>query len=158
MLLVRSSTAPSGIPLTGLIQNEPFNGTGMRFQSLKWNEKNILQYLRIYHPNMEMVPGRKHDTAKVFKIPGYAGTIGIIAAYTRNFCGSCNRIRLTAQGMLKTCLYDQGVLNVRDLLRNGSTDDDLKIAFKKSFQSRPKDGFEAEQNFVIKDSMSTIGG
>jgi molybdenum cofactor biosynthesis protein A len=140
------------------IEEMPFNGTGMRFQSLQWNEKRILDYLKSSYPQLETLPGRKHDTAKTFQIPGYSGTIGIIAAYTRSFCGTCNRIRLTAQGMLKTCLYDQGVLNVRDLLRSGCSDDEIRLAFVKAFSSRPKDGFEAEKNFEIKDSMSTIGG
>ena len=140
------------------IEEMPFNGTGMRFQSLQWNERRILEYLKTHYPQLEMVTAGKHDTAKVFQIPGYSGTIGIIAAYTRNFCGTCNRIRLTAQGMLKTCLYDQGVLNVRDLMRSGSSDAEIRAAFMQAFSSRPKDGFEAEKNFVIRDSMSTIGG
>jgi molybdenum cofactor biosynthesis protein A len=140
------------------IEEMPFNGTGMRFQSLQWNERRMLEYLKTHYPQLEMVNAGRYDTAKVFQIPGYSGTIGIIAAYTRNFCGTCNRIRLTAQGMLKTCLYDQGVLNVRDLMRSGSSDAEIRNAFIKAFRSRPKDGFEAEKNFVIRDSMSTIGG
>lgn len=140
------------------IEEMPFNGTGMRFQSLQWNERRMLEYLKTHYPQLEIVNAGKHDTAKVFQIPGYSGTIGIIAAYTRNFCGTCNRIRLTAQGMLKTCLYDQGVLNVRDLMRSGSSDAEIRTAFIQAFRSRPKDGFEAEKNFVIRDSMSTIGG
>ncbi|MEJ7660110.1 MAG: hypothetical protein WKG07_11070 [Hymenobacter sp.] len=40
---------------------------------------------------------------------GHRGRVGIIAAYSRTFCGTCNRLRLTAEGGLKTCLYDQGV-------------------------------------------------
>lgn len=140
------------------IEEMPFNGTGMRFQSLQWNERRMLEYLKTHYPQLEMVTAGKHDTAKVYQIPGYSGTIGIIAAYTRNFCGTCNRIRLTAQGMLKTCLYDQGVLNVRDLMRSGSSDAEIRNAFIQAFRSRPKDGFEAEKNFVIRDSMSTIGG
>ena len=61
---------------------------------------------------------------------------------------------------LKTCLYDDGVLNIRDLLRDGITDEDLKNTFLQVFKNRPKDGFEAERRrkSVISESMTTIGG
>jgi molybdenum cofactor biosynthesis enzyme MoaA len=85
--------------------------------------------------------------------------LGVIAAFSRTFCGTCNRIRLTAQGTLKTCLYDDGVLDVRALLRDGATDDDLTAAFLKAFAHRPATGFEAErQRDVVSESMATIGG
>ncbi|MEO1652526.1 MAG: hypothetical protein AAFU64_03180 [Bacteroidota bacterium] len=104
-----------------------------------------------------------HSTARHYQIPGFKGKVGIIAAFSRTFCGSCNRIRVTAQGQLKTCLYDDGVLDVREIIRNHPTDDEpLKQAFLKAFQNRAKDGFEAEQKrksqSPIQESMSTIGG
>jgi cyclic pyranopterin phosphate synthase len=86
--------------------------------------------------------------------------VGIIAAFSRTFCGTCNRIRLTSTGDLKTCLYDDGAMNIRDLLRDGISDEQLKATFLQAFKSRPKDGFEAERGrkSVIKESMTTIGG
>jgi cyclic pyranopterin phosphate synthase len=90
------------------------------------------------------------------------GQIGIIAAYSRTFCGTCNRIRLTAEGGLKTCLYDQGVLDVRALLRTGSSDEEVRTALVHAFQHRAADGFEAERQRPVHqlsfESMSTIGG
>ena len=74
----------------------------------------------------------------------------------------CNRIRITAQGTLKTCLYDEGVLNIRDLMRSGASDLELKDTLLKAFKNRAKDGFEAEQQRQtgsgVSESMSTIGG
>jgi cyclic pyranopterin phosphate synthase len=88
--------------------------------------------------------------------------LGIIAAFSRTFCGTCNRIRLTAQGTLKTCLYDEGVLDLKKLMRSGADDIVVKDALLKVFKSRAKDGFEAEKNRKnqkdISESMSTIGG
>jgi cyclic pyranopterin phosphate synthase len=98
-----------------------------------------------------------------YRVAGFQGNLGIIAAFSRTFCGTCNRIRITAQGMLKTCLYDDGVLNVRDLLRQHPHDDaPVAEALRRAFSQRPKDGFEAERNrsnhLPVSESMSTIGG
>jgi cyclic pyranopterin phosphate synthase len=93
-------------------------------------------------------------------VPGYAGDVGVIAAFSRTFCGTCNRIRITAQGMLKTCLYDDGVLDIKALMRSGKSDDQIRNELVRAFRQRPKDGFEAETNRTktVSESMSTIGG
>src|SRR5690606_36002904 len=90
------------------------------------------------------IPDPENSTAFHYQVPGYHGKLGIIAAFSRTFCGTCNRIRLTAQGLLKTCLYDDGVLNIRQLLRSGADDEALKQKLMGAFQDRAKDGFEAE--------------
>jgi cyclic pyranopterin phosphate synthase len=86
----------------------------------------------------------------------------VIAAFSRTFCGTCNRIRVTAQGVLKTCLYDDGVLNIKNLLRENTEDEKIKEKLLDAFNARPKDGFEAEQkrqnHLPVSESMSTIGG
>ena len=86
----------------------------------------------------------------------------MIAAFSRTFCGTCNRIRVTAQGVLKTCLYDDGVLNIKNLMREEKSDEEIKVELLKAFSSRPKDGFEAEEKrksgIPAIESMSTIGG
>jgi molybdenum cofactor biosynthesis enzyme MoaA len=108
------------------------------------------------------IPDPPHSTSYNYRIPGFKGTIGIIAAYSRTFCGTCNRIRLTPQGMLKTCLYDDGVFNIRDLMRHGATDQQVLDALLDALGNRAKDGHEAEKNrkfhLPVTESMSTIGG
>ena len=88
--------------------------------------------------------------------------MGVIAAFSRTFCGTCNRIRVTAQGTLKTCLYDEGVLDIRQLLRDGSGDEVIKQHLIKAFKARSINGFEAEakrkSHLPASESMSTIGG
>ncbi|MFM7328193.1 MAG: GTP 3',8-cyclase MoaA [Bacteroidota bacterium] len=156
------------IPLARLTQTEPiqvrfieempFNGTGNRHVSLAWDHKRILDHLQAHFPGLERGQEVANGTARHYRIPGAVGEIGIIAALTRTFCGTCNRIRVTAQGMLKTCLYDSGVLNIRDLMREGNDDESLKINLLSSFKNRHKDGFAAEAARPASASMATIGG
>jgi cyclic pyranopterin phosphate synthase len=141
------------------IEEMPFNGEGSHYPVLNWTHRRIVDELRAHFPNLEKIPDPAFSTSANYQIPGHQGTLGVIAAFSRTFCGTCNRIRLTAQGTLKTCLYDDGVLDVRALLRAGATDDELTAAFLKAFAHRPANGFDAERNrAVVSESMATIGG
>lgn len=144
------------------IEEMPFNGEGAHYATLKWNYRAILDRLTQQFPDIQAVKAEPHATARQYQVPGHLGKIGIIPAFSRTFCGSCNRIRITAKGQLKTCLYDEGVLDIKGLIRQGKSDDELKQAFLSAFKSRAKDGFEAEQNRSsgndVSESMSTIGG
>jgi molybdenum cofactor biosynthesis protein A len=142
------------------IEEMPFNGTGQAHPT--WSYKKILDHLTTAFPNIQKIRDGENSTSYNYQIPGYKGTIGIIAAFSRTFCGTCNRIRLTAQGTLKTCLYDDGVLEIKKLLRSGMSDDDLKLTLLTAFSSRAANGFEAEErrkdHLRVHESMSTIGG
>nr|WKN37933.1 GTP 3',8-cyclase MoaA [Tunicatimonas sp. TK19036] len=160
------------IPLTELtrqypvsvrfIEEMPFNGEGSHYPVLVWTHRKILDVLKAQYPALEKLPDPPTSTSYNYRVPGHQGTVGIIAAFSRTFCGTCNRIRLTAQGTLKTCLYDQGVLDIKDIMRSGASDVVLQQAFEKAFRNRAKDGYEAEQQRQEKrpatESMSTIGG
>jgi molybdenum cofactor biosynthesis protein A len=144
------------------IEEMPFNGEGHIYQGLQWNYIRILDEIKQKYPAIEKLNDPAYSTSYNYHIPGHKGSIGIIAAYSRTFCGTCNRIRITPVGELKTCLYDGGVLNIKDLMRNGINDNDLQAALLNAFSHRPKDGFEAEHNRNVNDpaheSMATIGG
>ena len=144
------------------IEEMPFNGVGNNHPSLTWNYRRILDELKTAFPELHQGYKELYATAENFVIPGHAGSLGIIAAYSRTFCGTCNRIRVTAQGGLKTCLYGNDVLNTRDMLRNGASDETLAEALLEVFGRRAKDGYEAEANSHLImpgfASMSTIGG
>lgn len=144
------------------IEEMPFNGEGQHYDQLHWHHANILQHLKTAFPNIEKLPDPPASTSYNYQVPGFKGSVGIIAAYTRTFCGTCNRIRITPQGSLKTCLYDNGVFNIRDLMRAGATDAQLADAFLDAFQNRAKDGWEAERrrgfDRPVKESMAKIGG
>ncbi len=117
---------------------------------------------RLYRlfPEMIETAGMAPATARVFKVPGYEGTLGIIEGYSRRFCATCNKIRITPQGMLKTCLYDSGVLDLRHLLRSGADDDEIVTAIRVAVGRRFADGLETEAktNRAIEPSMASIGG
>jgi cyclic pyranopterin phosphate synthase len=143
------------------IEEMPFNGEGAHYQHLWWDHRRILAFLKTHFPTLEKLPDPPFSTSYNYKVPGHRGKIGIIAAYSRTFCGTCNRLRLTPQGLLKTCLYDQGVFNIKNLIRKGADDDQVKTAFLDALGSRAKDGFEAEKRrfqFPVSESMATIGG
>lgn len=144
------------------IEEMPFNGDGHVYTGLQWDYVRILDEIKSKYPQIQKIKDPAYSTAYNYQIPGHKGSIGIIAAYSRTFCGTCNRIRITPPGELKTCLYDDGGLNIKDMMRNGATDDELQIALLKAFGSRAKDGWEAERLRVvhpgIHESMATIGG
>lgn len=144
------------------IEEMPFNGEGSHYPILKWDHVAILNKIKESFPDVVKVKDEAYSTSYNYNVPGHKGNVGIIAAYTRSFCGTCNRIRITPQGMLKTCLYDDGVLNIKDLMRMGLNDYDLQSALLNAFSKRTKDGWEAEklrkERNPIHESMATIGG
>jgi len=145
------------------IEEMPFNGNGTKTQNLTWAFPQILDHIKSGHPDIVKLKDEPSSTSFNYQIPGFKGTVGIIAAYSRLFCGTCNRIRLTPQGMMKTCLYDDGVFNLKDLIRAGGDDNHLKTALLDALNHRAKDGFEAEEKrnrfgLPVSESMATIGG
>ncbi|MGY8979026.1 MAG: GTP 3',8-cyclase MoaA [Cytophagales bacterium] len=143
------------------IEEMPFNGTEGQGNATIWPAKKIMTYIEEKYTYEKMVDPPA-STSLNYKIPGYVGSFGIIPAYTRTFCGSCNRIRLTPQGTLRTCLYGEGQVNFRDLIRGGVTDEVLGDHLIKVVGKRAKDGFEAEKSrsatVPVSESMATIGG
>lgn len=144
------------------IEEMPFNGTNRTPSLLEWNYKRIYQHIEATYPHIYKIEDGKYSTSTNYQIKGFQGTFGIIAAYSRTFCGTCNRIRLTPRGILKTCLYDTGVFNIKDVMRAGASDAQIQATFLDALGNRAKDGFEAEQNRhfdpLITESMSSIGG
>ena len=143
------------------IEEMPFNGTEGQGNATIWPAKKIMTYIEEKYTHQKMVDPPA-STSLNYKIPGYVGSFGIIPAYTRTFCGSCNRIRLTPQGTLRTCLYGEGQVNFRDFIRGGVTDEVLGDHLIKVVGKRAKDGFEAEKSrsatLPASESMATIGG
>ena len=142
------------------IEEMPFNGSGLVEEKLFWDHVRILERIRSQFPDLKARPFLFGETAKTYDIPGFKGNFGIIAAFSRTFCGTCNRIRLTAKGQVKTCLYDDGVFDLKAYLRGGVSDEEIKTQLMTLFKARSLDGFEAEKNRkgVITESMTTIGG
>jgi molybdenum cofactor biosynthesis protein A len=141
------------------IEEMPFNGEGEK-PNYFMSYLKIIEKITSRYPDIYKIKDEPNSTSYNYQIPGFLGSIGVIAAFSRTFCGTCNRIRITPTGDYKTCLYDDGIMNLRDMLRAGLNDDELKLKIQNSLQNRSKDGFEAEslRKTAITESMTTIGG
>ncbi len=76
--------------------------------------------------------------AQYYRIGGFAGRVGVIPAMTHSFCDSCNRLRLTATGSLKLCLFYEEGISLKTLLRGGTTDDAIKEAILQAARLKPQ--------------------
>jgi len=144
------------------IEEMPFNGEGHVYNGLKWDYVRILDEIKQAFPEVKKLQDGPYSTSYNYHIPGHKGDVGVIAAYSRTFCGTCNRIRITPDGVLKTCLYDEGVMNIKALMRSGIAENELHTKLLDAFGNRAKDGWEAERKRNVNDpaheSMATIGG
>ena len=139
------------------IEKMPFSGD-------KNCEKSSLQPLRIRLQNLftglQPITVPSPSTALLYRLPDYEGTIGIIEGNSRSFCSTCNKIRVTPLGILKTCLYDGGVLDLKMLLRSGAGAVEIKQAILDCLQKRYANGHKAEVSTrqPYQPSMAKIGG
>ena len=142
------------------IEEMPFNGKGQRKMEENWTFNRILNEIKTAFDVKELV-SEKSSTSRNYSIENHLGTVGIIPAFTRTICNNCNRIRITSTGTFKNCLFDDGVFNLRDFMRKGASNEDLKELFLSLVKAKPENGFIAEANRKdggASESMSTIGG
>ncbi|KAI4604901.1 hypothetical protein J4E80_010829 [Alternaria sp. BMP 0032] len=98
----------------------------MPFGGNKWSENKMISFqemldiIRTKYPGLRPVPGHKNDTSKTYEVPGFVGKVGFITSMTNDFCGSCNRLRITSDGNLKVCLHGNAEVSLRDVLRQGN--------------------------------------
>jgi molybdenum cofactor biosynthesis protein A len=141
------------------LEEMPFNGSD-NFTVPKWNHKEVYSYISGFYPIIEKVESEASSTSVNYKIPGYNGSFGIIPSFSRTFCGTCNRIRLSATGELRTCLYGPAAVNLRDVIRAGASEQDIEHEILDAVSMRVKNGFEAEalSEQAAHKSMSFLGG
>jgi len=142
------------------LEEMPFNGGSKEFQTIKWDFKTILEHIRSKHLDYYKLDSPKTSTSINYKIPGFKGTFGVIPSFSRTFCGSCNRLRISATGDVITCLYAKASANLRDIMRADAMEDNVKKEILKAVGSRAKTGFEAQEKYkdVFSNSMTSIGG
>lgn len=140
------------------LEEMPFNG-GDHEQVSTWSYQDILTHVQEHYPETETLVSEPSSTSINYRIPGHQGSYGIIPSFSRTFCGTCNRLRLSATGDLRTCLYGPPAANLRDLLRAGANEHDLENAIFDSVAGRARDGFVAEtENAAFHHSMTVLGG
>ena len=142
------------------LEEMPFNGGTKGFSSIKWNYKAILEHIRTVYPNFNKLEVPATATAINYQIEGHTATFGIIPSFSRTFCGSCNRLRITATGDIITCLYGKPKANLRTFLRNTADNSEIGGILKQVIGNRAKTGFEAQEEYstVFDNSMTSIGG
>ncbi len=115
----------------------------MPFKDNHWQAAGVFSYAdmkRTIEEKYTLVPrfASKGDVAKDFYIKGHSGTVSFITSMTDSFCGSCNRLRLTADGSIKSCLFFAPEIHLRDVLRAGITDDELRVLIRQAVAQKPE--------------------
>lgn len=78
----------------------------------------------------------ENDTTKWWRAEGHMGRLGFITSMTNHFCGTCNRVRITADGQLKVCLFGSAEVSLRDAMREGASDVDLALIVRAALQKK----------------------
>jgi len=100
-------------------------------------------------------PARGNGPARYQRIPGARGTIGVITPLTHTYCDSCNRVRLTADGRLRTCLYGDHEVKLRDALRAGEP---LRPLFERALAEKPREHELLKLKVGGLKALSEVGG
>lgn len=142
------------------LEEMPFNGGTKNFSTITWNYKKIFEYIQNEYPDIQKMPSPKTSTSINYKIKDHKGTFGIIPSFSRTFCGSCNRLRITAKGDVITCLYGKPVANLIEIMRGSDVEKNITQAILTAIGTRAKTGFEAQRQHsgVFENSMTSIGG
>lgn len=121
----------------------------MPFDGNKWSEnkmlsfKDMLALIRAKYPNVHRVQDHVNDTSKTYKVPGFVGRIGFITSMTHNFCGTCNRLRITSDGNLKVCLFGNSEVSLRDILRESNSGKPFDLEAMEALKQLESDRCEA---------------
>jgi molybdenum cofactor biosynthesis protein A len=136
----------------------------MPFDGNQWNDKKLVPYAEMLEKiklkyKLSKVGDAENDTSKAFQVDGYKGKIGFITSMTDHFCGTCNRIRLTADGNLKVCLFSNKEYSLRDMLREGKSNQELYEVISNAIKGK-KYSHDGMYNIAGRKNrpMITIGG
>lgn len=110
-------------------------------------------------PLIPISPERHDGPAARYRFAGALGEVGFISSLSSHFCSTCNRLRLTARGSLRPCLLSDREVDLKDLLRGGATDRDLRAAFIAAVRLKGADhGIGPDRRGGPRRNMSAIGG
>ena len=139
----------------------------MPFTSNGWNERVFISYQEIksiVEENYSLVEIKngKHNVAKNFRIKGYTGTVSFVSSISDHFCDGCNRLRLTASGNLKLCLFSSlsSEIKLKDYLRDDKiTDEEIAKVISSALQQKELKHPELDELLTMdKNNMLRIGG
>jgi GTP 3',8-cyclase len=129
-------------------------------QALTWDHvvpsAEILERIGTLGPlSPDQGPPRGNGPAAYYRFAGAPGTVGVITPMTHTYCGSCNRVRLTADGRLRTCLFGDHEVNLRDALRAGQP---LESLFREALAGKPKEHELLQMRVGGLRALSQVGG
>jgi cyclic pyranopterin phosphate synthase len=165
---VRGFTEHEVMPFAHFAREHPYEVRFIEFMPLDgsraWDPGQVLtgeEIRALVHAELplEPEPRERSATARVFRFADGRGRLGFINPVSEPFCGDCNRIRLTAEGKLRTCLFSIGETDLREPLRNGASDDDLEQIVRDAVWRKELKHRVNEPGFVQPArTMSAIGG
>ena len=119
---------------------EPFADT--RGVGNRWNADKFLPYtemlqnIKLQYPDIAPLPTYASDTTKPYQVPFFKGKIGFITSMSNHFCTDCNRLRITADGNMKVCLFGSTEVSLRDMIRKGCSNDEILKAIGMGVQRK----------------------
>lgn len=143
------------------IETMPIGSAGIGTLNHHYSEEKILQRIHNHLPNrlITKINNSTSGPAKSFKISNSNSSVGTISAISNNFCSSCNRVRLTAKGVLILCLGQKNSLSLRGALRSGFKDSEIKNLIINAINHKPeKHLFDSAIDNINSVQMVEIGG
>jgi cyclic pyranopterin phosphate synthase len=165
---LRGFTEQEAIPFAEFARSSAFQVRFIEFMPLDgdqaWSQDQVLtgEELRAIidavYP-LEELPREPSATARVFRFREGTGQLGFINPVSEPFCSDCNRVRLTADGKLRTCLFSINETDLREPLRTGASDDDIAEIIRDAVWRKELKHHVGEKGFLQPPrSMSAIGG
>jgi cyclic pyranopterin phosphate synthase len=165
---MRGFTEEEALPFAEFARSTAFQVRFIEFMPLdadhSWTPESVLtgeelrEIIHAVHP-LEELPREPSATARVFRFRDGAGEIGFINPVSEPFCGDCNRIRLTAEGKLRTCLFSLHETDLREPLRAGASDQELEQIVRDAVWRKELKHHVGEEGFRQPPrTMSAIGG
>jgi len=165
---MRGFTEQEAIPFAKFAREHPYEVRFIEFMPLDaghaWSPDQVLTgdeiraAIHAVYP-LEPEPREPHATARTYRFADGQGRIGFINPVSEPFCGDCNRIRITAEGKLRTCLFSLNETDLRDPMRAGASDDELEEIVRAAVWRKELKHRVNEPGFIQPDRpMSAIGG
>jgi GTP 3',8-cyclase len=140
------------------IEFMPLDASGMWDNAQVFSQEEIVAAISKVYP-LELMPARGAAPADRWRYLDGKGTVGVIPTVTKPFCGDCDRVRLTADGQFRTCLFATNEFDLRVMLRNGADDDAIAAEIQRAVGTKWAGHNIGNVTFVRpRRSMSQIGG
>jgi len=170
MVVIAGVNDDEVIDFVELAKTTPINVRFIEFMPFKFNNWSMDSFVsgKKIRSDIEkcykLIPtGKDHDDtsgpAKDYRIEGFAGTVSFITPMSDHFCGACNRIRLTADGSIKPCLFSAGEVNTLKSLRNGTGNEEIMEKIRVAITTKPEHHLQTGELIRMENrAMIQIGG